>query len=227
MRDIAIDEWMGASPIYTRRTQRLLGFEGDTVDRWISYDWSDFNQLSFWLYGRNSGNLLFVHILDNRKPSSTVDDAERIRYEFTDDFSGWKKVTIRFADMRRTEIGNGAPVDGLGLSTVHGWAFGTGNTGGPVSYYLDDFELRNVPSCSAEFQINELPMYGQLQKTPAQQLGDTRYIELMTKDGRSREDAAEYVARVGWNAATTCPWSCWSTARPARPPSSTGSTTGA
>ena len=32
MRQVAIDEWMGASPIYTRRTQRLLGFEGDTVE---------------------------------------------------------------------------------------------------------------------------------------------------------------------------------------------------
>lgn len=31
MRDIAIEEWMGASPIYTKRTQRLFGFEGDTV----------------------------------------------------------------------------------------------------------------------------------------------------------------------------------------------------
>lgn len=32
MRDIAIDEWMGASPIYTKRMQRLLGFEGDDVE---------------------------------------------------------------------------------------------------------------------------------------------------------------------------------------------------
>lgn len=32
MRDIAIDEWMAASPIYTKRMQRLLGFEGDTVE---------------------------------------------------------------------------------------------------------------------------------------------------------------------------------------------------
>ena len=29
MRDIAIDEWMGASPVYTDRMQRLLGFAGD------------------------------------------------------------------------------------------------------------------------------------------------------------------------------------------------------
>ena len=32
MRDVAIDEWMGASPIYTKRMQRLLGFEGRTVE---------------------------------------------------------------------------------------------------------------------------------------------------------------------------------------------------
>lgn len=32
MGEIAIDEWMGASPLYTRRTQQLLGFGGDTID---------------------------------------------------------------------------------------------------------------------------------------------------------------------------------------------------
>ena len=32
MAEIAIDEWMAASPIYTKRIQRLLGFEGDTVE---------------------------------------------------------------------------------------------------------------------------------------------------------------------------------------------------
>lgn len=31
MAQIAIDEWMAASPIYTRRMQALLGFEGDSV----------------------------------------------------------------------------------------------------------------------------------------------------------------------------------------------------
>ena len=32
IRDVAIDEWMGASPIYAKRLQRLLGFEGNTVE---------------------------------------------------------------------------------------------------------------------------------------------------------------------------------------------------
>ncbi len=32
MRDIAVDEWMGASPVYVPRMQRLLDFAGDTVE---------------------------------------------------------------------------------------------------------------------------------------------------------------------------------------------------
>lgn len=32
MTEIAINEWMAASPVYSKRTQRLLGFEGDTVE---------------------------------------------------------------------------------------------------------------------------------------------------------------------------------------------------
>lgn len=32
MRDVAIGEWMAASPVYTRRMQQLLGFGGDSVE---------------------------------------------------------------------------------------------------------------------------------------------------------------------------------------------------
>src|SRR5690349_14009629 len=32
MGTIAIEEWMGASPIYTKRVQQLLGYSGDTID---------------------------------------------------------------------------------------------------------------------------------------------------------------------------------------------------
>lgn len=32
MRDVAIEEWMGASPVYTRRMQRAMRFESDTVE---------------------------------------------------------------------------------------------------------------------------------------------------------------------------------------------------
>jgi len=96
-----------------------------TLDQWAPYDWSDFQTMSFWLYGNNSGTTLFVDVLDNRNPCSTVDDAERYVYQFRDDFSGWERVSIRFADMVRKEIGNGAPNDGLGLTAEYfartGW----------------------------------------------------------------------------------------------------------
>ncbi len=32
MRDVAIEEWMGASPVYTRRMQQALGFAGTDVE---------------------------------------------------------------------------------------------------------------------------------------------------------------------------------------------------
>ena len=98
----------------------------------------------------------------------------------------------------RKEVGNGAPVDGLGLSEVHGWAFGTTNTGGPITYYLDNFELRSTPACG-DYPINELPMFGHIQKTADQKRANTRYIKYMTEGGRSREAAADSAARVGWN----------------------------
>jgi hypothetical protein len=45
-------------------------------------------------------------------------------------------------DFVRKEIGNGAPNDGFGRDEVHGWAFGSLNTGGAtVTYYLDNVAL--------------------------------------------------------------------------------------
>jgi hypothetical protein len=173
-------------------------FENASVDRWVSYDWSAFDQLSFWMYGQNSGGLIFVDVLDNRGPPYSQDDAEVYVYSFRDDFAGWKKVTIRFRDFRRKEVGNGAPVDGLGLTSAHGWAFGVGSTEGPVTFYLDDFELKTEPSWSAKYEINELPMYGHIQKSVHQLESDQRFIETITSDGRSLESAAQTAAEMGW-----------------------------
>lgn len=119
-------------------------FEDDSAKHWISLDWREADAFSFWLYGNNSGTSLYLHILDNRHLCSTVDDAERHAFEFVDDFSGWRHFTVPFADLVRRDVGNGAPNDGLGLSSVHGWGFGALNTGGERTYYIDDFELRRT-----------------------------------------------------------------------------------
>jgi hypothetical protein len=55
------------------------------------------------------------------------------------------------------------------------------------------------PAVKADYPINELPMYGHLTKTAAQKRADREYIEFMTKDGRSRSEAADIAAKAGWD----------------------------
>jgi beta-glucanase (GH16 family) len=120
----------------------IHGFENVTVDTWVSQDWSAYEGLSFWLYGNNSGTELFVDLIDNRNsPPLPQDDAERFTVTFVDNFSGWRQFYFPFSDFTRKEINNGAPNDGLTLTEVHGWAFGTLTTSGTQTYYLDQVAL--------------------------------------------------------------------------------------
>lgn len=112
-------------------------FEDPALTTWVTQDWSAYEGISFWLYGRNSGTTLFVDVLDNRNPGSTRDDAERWSIDLLDNFSGWQEIQIPFASMHRKEIGNGAPNDGFGLTEVHGWALGAVTTPAPQVYYVD------------------------------------------------------------------------------------------
>ena len=130
--NLNVDAWAGV----------VHSFENETVDTWMPRDWRGFNAFSFWIYGNNNGNSLYVEILDNRKPCPESGAAELYTHVFTDNFSGWRLITVPFAKLVRKEIGNDAPNDGLGLSAVHGWAFGALNTDGPVTYYIDDFGVR-------------------------------------------------------------------------------------
>ena len=174
-------------------------FGNEELDTWKSYDWSALSEFSFWLHGRNSGTSLFVDILDNRGPCSVVDDAERFTYEFTDDFEGWRRIAVRFADMRRKEIYNNAPDDGFTLSQVHGWGLGALDTDGKVTYYIDHVGLSPAPAVKADYPINERPMYGHLEKTAAQERADKKYIKYMTNRFHSRAEAADSAAKAGWD----------------------------
>ena len=186
-------------------------FENDLADQWISYDWSDSEELSFWLYGQDTGTTLVIDVLDNRNRCSMSDDAERFTYQFSDTFSGWKLFAIPFEVMIRKEIGNGAPDDGLGLSSVHGWGFAALRTDGEITYFIDDVRLRRTPlmervpdGLSRDDDIwsptNELPMYGEYEKTSWQKKVDERFFAMVLPDFEGdREAAAEHFARVGWN----------------------------
>lgn len=187
----------------------LFYFVDADETRWMTMDWRRYDGIAFWLYGQNSGAQIFVDLFDNRHPGSTSDDAERFVYGFRDDFSGWRRISIAFDDFVRKEIYNGAPNDGMGLVTVHGWAIGATQTNGPVTYYIDDFSLQHVGPDTHEgvavggddtnYAVNELPMYGLREKTDQQKKADQAYIAYMTKGGRSREDAAQVAAKNAWN----------------------------
>jgi len=114
-------------------------FENEAVDTWVSQDWSDYQAVSFWVYGTNTGKTLFFEVQDNRNPGSTVDDTEIWNYTFLDNFSGWKRFEVMFADFNRKDIGNGAPNDDFTLTEVHGWAFGTTEYAGTL--YLDNVQI--------------------------------------------------------------------------------------
>lgn len=182
--------------------------DGDEV-QWMPVDWRRYDGFSFWFYGTNSGANVFMHIFDNRHPGSTRDDAERYGYAFTDNFSGWQRMNVAFEDFSRQEIYNGAPNDGFGLSAVHGWTIGATQTDGAVTLFIDDFSLQHVGAgahdvpdaigANVDYAINELPMYGLREKTEAQKRADEDYIATVTRDGRTREDAAQVAAKNAWN----------------------------
>jgi hypothetical protein len=199
--DLDVNSWAGV----------LHRFADDATTEWIAYDWSGARELSFWLYGNDSGTTLVVDVLDNRHRCSIRDDAERYSYEFPDNFSGWQLIAIPFEVMTRKDIGNGAPNDGLGLVSVNGWGFAALRTHGARTYYIDDVRVRQVPVLedipAGPFRdeyvwspINELPMYGNFNKTAWQEEADEKFLAMtLTRFDGDHEAAAEQFARMGWN----------------------------
>jgi hypothetical protein len=199
--ELEVDTWAGV----------LHRFANEAVDEWLGYDWSGALELSFWFHGNNSGTRLVIDVLDNRRLCSAIDDAERYSYEFADDFSGWRLISIPFEVMGRKEIWNGAPTDGLGLLPVHGWGLAALHTDGAITFFVDELQLRreplmdNVPAgLSREADIwvpvNELPMFGGYEKTAWQNTADEQFMEIVLPGFQGdRAAAAESFARTGWN----------------------------
>ena len=142
----------------------IHNFANDALDTWAPQDWSAYKGFAFWLYGQNTGTDLFIDLIENRNPGSTTDDAERWSVALVDDFSGWRYFEIPFDDFFRKDIGNGAPNDGFTRQEMHGWAFGSLNTGAAVyTWYLDGASLfgdagsipLNVAFSQGIFEIDE------------------------------------------------------------------------
>ncbi|GAA1060581.1 carbohydrate binding domain-containing protein [Agromyces bracchium] len=119
----------------------VRNFTNEAADAWTTQDWSTYEGIGFWQYGNGSGTDLFLDLLDNRNPGSTTDDAERFVVSYEDDWRGWKFLTFDFADFSRKNIGNNAPNDGLTLTEMHGYAFGSLRTTTPQTFLYDDVLL--------------------------------------------------------------------------------------
>lgn len=136
----------------------LHNFTNATADEWLSQDWSSYAGIGFWLYGNNTGGVIFLDVLDNRNPGSMTDDAERWSLDIPDDFDGWQYFEIAWSELHRKDIGNGAPNDGLNLTAMHGYAFG-GFGAQPIdnSYFLDDISLIRRVDVIDDFEDGLLP----------------------------------------------------------------------
>ena len=61
---------------------------------------------------------------------------------FADDFTGWRQVTLPFAEfVRSSHQPWGAPDDGMDLSQIYGYSVTL--PARSESYYLDEFRLRD------------------------------------------------------------------------------------
>lgn len=150
--DLALPDQAGAAQALavTYDIASYGGFTHVLTDgtHWTPQDWTGYSALDFWLYGADSGGDIQVEIFDNRAPDSTSDTAERWYYRIVDDFTGWQFFSIPFADFQRRMDWqpSGAPSDGLGLTDVHGYAFGFPAGAGPRTNYLAQIALSGPPT---------------------------------------------------------------------------------
>ncbi len=119
-------------------------------ENWTGRNWREFNAISFWFLGSNTGEAVQFEIFDNRDPNSNGDSAERWFARFEDDSYGWKQLEIPFTAFERRSDWQpaGAPDDGFNLDAVSGYAFGLpAGTGGSFAI-IDDIELIFMPGIS-------------------------------------------------------------------------------
>jgi beta-glucanase (GH16 family) len=89
-------------------------------------NWSDYEAVSFWFYGENSGT-------EHEFEIQTVPGDDR-RVKFTDSFTGWRQLVFPF-----TTFGAGGAYD---VSQVDNWVFVLDGTNGSLK--LDNIQLVNI-----------------------------------------------------------------------------------
>ena len=105
-------------------TYSIADFGGVTHGFEAARNWSSKAGLSFWFRGTGSGLRYQLEVFDNRSDPA-LDTAERFEYRFTDRVDAWQNFTIPFSAFQRATDyqPEGAPNDGLNLTSVWGYSF--------------------------------------------------------------------------------------------------------
>ena len=78
----------------------------------VPQDWSAHPGISFWFNGTQSGSTIIVELWENRDPVNRAFESERWWYTIKDDFAGWKKFDVLWAQFQRRPF-PGTPDDGF------------------------------------------------------------------------------------------------------------------
>ncbi|MFN3982914.1 MAG: carbohydrate binding domain-containing protein, partial [Caldilinea sp.] len=105
-------------------------------------DWSSFDGFAFWFKGANTGGVFRVILSDNPNPAVPGDSAERFAYEFVDNSTGWRYISIPWALFFRDYAyqPGGAPDDGLTLTEVQAYAIAL-PSGTAATVFIDDVRV--------------------------------------------------------------------------------------
>lgn len=102
-------------------------------------NWSALDGVTLWVYGQNNGVAYALEIQDGTPGNPVV---ERFQATITDNFSGWRLISLPFTDFFRSAFQEpGAPDDGLNLVEMRAWAF-------------------PLPMADAAIVLDELAVYG-------------------------------------------------------------------
>jgi endoglucanase len=133
---------------------------GGVEQKWSSpMNWTGYSKLVFAFYGSNTGNPIRVELYEDRAPGSTTDTSERFSYRFTDNFTGWRTISVPWnAFTRRGDWQPaGAPNNGLTLTQV--WGYNISPIRGSGSFRTDQHRLVRVTT-SADDHASGTPKQG-------------------------------------------------------------------
>lgn len=149
-------------------------------ENWTSQNWREFNAISFWFLGSNTGQAVQFEIFDNRNADLDGDSAERWFARFEDDAYGWKQLELPFTDFERRSDWQpeGAPDDGFNLDAVSGYAFGLpAGTGGSFAI-IDDIELIFMPGVGLPTLPEQEAQAAAAESAPAPEAAQLAAVEL-------------------------------------------------